>query len=178
MEIRNTLVAFKINLYALLSNDSPSKGKKGLFWRVQRRGQREGLTKGARGCCTRRNISPFVKFEVILPLLCYLSDSLTEYRRAWTPQGRTNNYLDFPRENVLGITVLLHLPWLTWKFFMVWHKIFKLIFQKHTSCPKQICAKHWRKLPSLRPFLEIFLYFYNRNSVEQVWVEQLCCWMC
>ena len=37
-------------------------------------------------------------------------------------------------------------PCFTWKFFMIWsHKILKLIFQTQLSCPRIICAEHWKK---------------------------------
>ena len=43
------------------------------------------------------------------------------------------------------------------KVLMIWfHKILKLIFQKQPSCPRNLCTKHWRKLPNLAAFLEIF----------------------
>ena len=60
-------------------------------------------------------------------------------------------------------------PCFTWKFFMIWfHKILKLIFQKQPSFPRNICTEHWRKLPNLKAFLEIFLYLKSNDSVEHV----------
>ena len=51
---------------------------------------------------------------------------------------------------------------------MVWpHKILKLIFQKQSLCPRNKCTDHWRKLPNLTAFLEIFLNLKNNNSVER-----------
>ena len=71
-------------------------------------------------------------------------------------KGRSNNYLELLRGDILGNMMISHWQDLTWNFLIVWfHKIFKLIF--HT-CPKTICAENWRKTPSLPAFLENFLY--------------------
>ena len=60
-------------------------------------------------------------------------------------------------------------PCFIWKFFRIWfHKILKLIFQKQLSCPRNICTQHWRKLPHLTAFLEIFLYLKNNNYIENM----------
>ena len=80
-----------------------------------------------------------------------------------------NNNLELSKENVLGNIMLSHLPCFTWKFFMIWfHKILKLIFKKQPSCSTNICTKHWRKLPNLTAFLEIFLFLKNKDSVKHV----------
>ena len=95
-------------------------------------------------------VPPFVKYKIIQPLLCFLLDSLRNMHcRAWSSminlwigsstyqkwrillsaRQRSNNYLEFSKENVLENMMLSHLPCFTWKFFMVWfHKIIKLIF--------------------------------------------------
>ena len=50
---------------------------------------------------------------------------------------------------------------------MIWfHKILKLIFQKPSSCPRNICAEQRRKPPNLTAFLEILLYLKNNDSVK------------
>ena len=60
-------------------------------------------------------------------------------------------------------------PCCTWRFFMIWfHKIYKFIFQKQPSCPRNICTEHWRKLPNLTPFLEFFFHLKNNDSVEHM----------
>ena len=96
-------------------------------------------------------VRPFVKFEVILPLLCCLLDPLTnKHCSAWSSitlwidsttcqkysillsaRQRSNNYLGASKENVLTNMMLSHWPCFTWKFFKIWFpKILKLMFQK------------------------------------------------
>ena len=110
-------------------------------------------------------VSPFVKFEIMLPLLCFLLDPLTNrHCRAWSSminfwrdsrtcqkwrillsaRPRFNyNYLELSKENVLRNMMLSHWSCFTWKFFMIWfHKILKLIFQMLPSCPRNICTEH------------------------------------
>ena len=140
-------------------------------------------------------VSPFVKFEIILPTpppspVCFLLGPLAnKYCRTWSSmiklwidsrtcqkcsillsaRQKSNNYLELSKENVLRNMMLLHWPCFTLKFFMIlFHKIFKLVFQKQPSCPRNICAEHWRKLPNLTTFLEIVLYLKNKDSVEHV----------
>ena len=48
-------------------------GEEGLFWRVQKHCE---ITPRALGCHKRQKVSPFVKFEIMLPLLCFLLDPL------------------------------------------------------------------------------------------------------
>ena len=131
-------------------------------------------------------VCPFVKFKIILPLLCCLLDPLTNKRcRAWISMinlwidfrtcqkyrillsARLNNYLELSWENVLGNMMLSHWLCFNWKFFMIWlHKIIRLIFQKQPSFPRNICTQYWRKPPISTAFLEMFLYFKNNDSVE------------
>ena len=149
------------------------RGEEGLFWKVQKGGL-------ALGCHKRSKVSPFVKFETILPLLCFLLDPLAnKYCRTWisminlwidsktcqklgillSGSQRSNNYLGLSKENVLEDMMLSHWPCFTWKILMMWFpKILKLIFQKLPLSPKDICTEHWRKLTNLAAFLEIFLY--------------------
>ena len=95
---------------------------------------------------TDEKVSPFVKFE-----------------------NPTNSYLELSKENVLGNMMLSHWPCFTWKFFMTWfHRILKLIFQKQPPCRRNKFAEHWKKLPKLTAFLEIFLYLKNNDAVEHV----------
>ena len=114
-------------------------------------------------------VSPFLKFEITLSLLCFLLDPLTNkhYRtrssmmNLWIDsrtcqkqiillsiKPRYNyNYLELSKENVLRNMILSHWSCFTWKFFMIWfHKILK--FLKQLSCPRNICTEHWRKLPT------------------------------
>ena len=35
-------------------------------------------------------------------------------------------------------------------------------------CPRNTCTEHWRKLPNLTPFLEIFLHLKNNDFAEHV----------
>ena len=66
--------------------------------------------------------------------------------------------------------MLSHWSCFTWKFFMIWfHKILKLIFQTQPSCHRNICTEHWRKLPNLTAFLEIYLYLKNNDSIKHVY---------
>ena len=48
------------------------------------------------------------------------------------------------------------------------HKNLKLLFQKPPSSPRNVCTEHWRKLPSLAAFLEIFLCLKNNDFVEHM----------
>ena len=136
------------------------------------------------------NVCPFVKFEIMLPLLCCLLDPLTnKHCRAWSSminlwidsrtcqkyrillsaRQRSDNYLELSKENVLGNMMLSHWSCFTGKFLMIWfHKILKLIFQKQPPCSRNICTKHWRKPHIFIAFLEIFLYLKNNDSVERV----------
>ena len=135
-------------------------------------------------------VCPFVKFEIILPLICCLLDTLTnkhcrvwssminlwidsrtcqKYRILLSAKQRYNNYLELWKENVLGNMMLSHWPCFTWKFFMIWsYKILKLIFQKQPSCPRNIYTQYWRKPPIFTTFLETFLYLKNNVSVGHV----------
>ena len=101
-----------------------------------------------------------MKCEIILRLLCCLSDSfINKHCRAWrsmislwidfrtckkyrillSARQRSNNYLELSRENVLGNMMLSCWPCFIWKFFMIWfHKILKLISRKQPSCPRNI----------------------------------------
>ena len=123
-------------------------------------------------------VSTFVKFEIILPLLCFLLDPLTnKHCRIWSSMitlwidSRTyqikgillsarqisSSYLEPSKETILGNMMLLHWPCFTWKCFMIWfQKILNLIFQTQPSCP------------CLTSFLEIFLYLKNKDSVEHI----------
>ena len=125
-------------------------------------------------------VSLFVNFEIILPLLCFLLDHRTnKHCRTWS--SMINLWVDFrtyqkyrillqqgkglaitqslQKKMFWGNMMLSHSPCFTWKF---------LIFQTQPSCPRNICTEHWRKLPYLTAFLEIFLYLKNSNSVEHV----------
>ena len=85
-------------------------------------------------------------------------------------QRFNNNYLELSKENVLRNIILSHWPCFTWKSFMIWfHKILKLIL-KQPSCPRNIFTEHWRKLPNLTAFLEVYLYLKSKSndSVEHV----------
>ena len=93
-------------------------------------------------------VCPFVKFEIILPLLYSLLDPFTnKQRRTWSSminlwidsrtcqkyrillsaKERSSNYLKLSKENVLGIVMLSRWPSFTRKSFMIWfHKISKV----------------------------------------------------
>ena len=65
--------------------------------------------------------------------------------------------------------MLSHWPCFTGKFFIIWiHKTLKLIFHTQSSCPRNICTEHWRKLSNLTAFLGIFSYLKNKNSSEHL----------
>ena len=111
-----------------------------------------------------------------LPL--FLFDALTDkHWRAWNStinlwiarKTFSNNLEQMQKQMFWGNMTLSHWLCFTWKFFMIWfHKILKLIFQKPSSCPRNICTEHWRKRPNLTTFLEILLYLKNNYSVEHV----------
>ena len=67
--------------------------------------------------------SPFVKFEMILSLLCVLLESLkNKHCRTWSSM------------------IIFWIDSKTWKFFMLWfYKILKSIFQKQPPCLKNMC---------------------------------------
>ena len=97
-----------------------------------------------------KKLYPFVKFKIIISLLCCLLDPLTnKHCKAWSSMinlwidsktcqkyrillsgsQRSNNYLDLSEENVFENMMLSLWPCFTWKFFIIWfHKILKLIF--------------------------------------------------
>ena len=83
--IWNTQVVFKANQYALLLVECPGmfsfwpkwRGEEGRFWRVQEGDHIVRLPPGPLGCHKRWNVFPFVRLEIILPLLCFLLDPLT-----------------------------------------------------------------------------------------------------
>ena len=131
-------------------------------------------------------VCPFVKFEIILPLICCLLDPLTnKHCSAWSSminlwidsrtcqkyitllsaKQKSNNYLELSKENVLGECchmILSHWPCFSWKVFIIsFHKIPNFTFQKWTSCPRNICTEYWRKPP-------IFLYLKNKDSIQHV----------
>ena len=82
---------------------------------------------------------------------------------------KSSNYLEPSKENVLVKYDAATLSMFYLKFFMIWfHKMFKLIFQTQPPCPRNVCTGHWRKVPNLTAFLEIFLYLANSNSAEHV----------
>ena len=41
-------------------------------------------------------------------------------------------------------------------------------FLKQPSCPRNICTEHWRKLPNLTAFLDIYLYLKSKNNDDSV----------
>ena len=96
----STLAIFKMNQWTLLSIEFPDifsscpdwTGKKGLFWKGGRRGttwQDYHLVD-----IRHEKVSFFVKFEIILPLLCFLLDPLTnKHCRAWS--SMINLWIDF-----------------------------------------------------------------------------------
>ena len=61
--------------------------------------------------------------------------------------------------------MLWHWPFFTWTSFMTsFHKIFKLIFQKQSSYPRNICTEHWRKLLNLAAFLSLRIGLFQKKS--------------
>ena len=114
-------------------------------------------------------VSPIVKFKIIISLLCFLLEPLTnKHCRTWSflinlwidsrtcqkwiilllTRPRFNyNYLELSKEHVLRNMMLSHWSCFTWKFFMIWfHKILKLILKAAISCPRNTCTEHWRQL--------------------------------
>ena len=139
-------------IHSLLSQ-TEGDGRKGLFWKgaiMKRRGTT--LKDYNLVDIGHEKVSPFVKFEIILPFLCFLSDPFTnKHCRTWSSminlwidsricqkyiillptRPRFNyNYLELSKENVLRNMMLSHWSCFTWKFFMIWfHKILKLILK-------------------------------------------------
>ena len=183
--IGNTLSIFKI-----LSSWPNWRGEEGLFWKVQEGGRIVRLPPRAPVVIKDEKVCLFMKFKTITPLLCCLSDLLTnkhcragssmtnlwtdskifqKYRFLQSARQRPNNYLKRSKEKVLGNMMLSHWPCFTWEFFMMWfHKILKLIFQKQPSWPRNICTERWRKPPIFTAFWEVFFYLKNNDSVELV----------
>ena len=93
--IGNILTIFKINKQALLSVEcsgifsswSNWRGEEGLFWRVQEARSTLWYYSQEHFVVIRdEKVSSFVKFEIILPLLCILLDPLTnKHCRTWSP---------------------------------------------------------------------------------------------
>ena len=55
-----------------------------------------------------------------------------------------------------------------------WYSSTKFLnwFLKQPTCPRNICTEHWRKLPNVTTFLDIYLYLKSKNnddSVKHVW---------
>ena len=147
VRIGNTLVTFKTNQEALLSNECPTifcswpnwKEKEDHFGGCKKGGHIVRLPRRALVCRKRwEKMCPFVKFEIILPPLCCLLDAHTnKHCRAWTSminlwidsrtfqkyrtlfsaRQRPNNYLELSKENVLGNMMLPHWPCFIWKFW-------------------------------------------------------------
>ena len=116
----------------------------------------EGARRGGANCeitdvIRDEKVSPFVKFELILPFLCFLLYPLrNKHCRTWgsminlwidsrtcekqrillLARLRPNNYLELSEENALRNMMLSHWPCFTWKFFIIWfHTIVKLILK-------------------------------------------------
>ena len=73
-------------IYSLLAQTEGER-KKGLFWRVQKGGPHCEIIPKSTWLYVMRDekVSPFVKFEIILPHLCFLSDPLTnKHCRTWS----------------------------------------------------------------------------------------------
>ena len=47
-------------------------------------------------------------------------------------------------------------------------KKFLNLFLKQPSCPRNKCTEHWRKLPNLTAFLDIYLYLKSKNNGDSV----------
>ena len=74
------------------------------------------------------------------------------------------NYLELSKENVLrniychiDHTLLESSSWYGSTKFLNW-------FLKQLSCPRNVCTKHWRKLPNLTAFFDIYLYLKSKNN--------------
>ena len=138
-------------IYSLIAQTE--KERKTFFWKGAIMKRRRTTLKDYNLLDIRHEkVSPFVKFEIILPLLCFLLDPLTNrHCRAWSSminlwrdsrtcqkwrillsaRPRFNyNYLELSKENVLRNMMLSHWSCFTWKFFMIlFHKILKLILK-------------------------------------------------
>ena len=91
------------------------------------------------------------------------------YRTLRSARQRSNNYLEFSKKKMFLAKWCCHIDHASLTM-MQFQKIFKLIFQKQPSCPrnKYICYQHWRKPPIFTAFLETFLYLKNIDSVEHL----------
>ena len=135
-------------IYSLLAQTEGER--KAFFGRVQWRGTT--LQDYSLVDIRHEKVSPFLKFEMTLSLLCFLLDPLTNkhYRtrssmmNLWidsrtcqkqiillSTKPRYNyNYLELSKENVLRNMILSHWSCFNWKFYMIWfQKILKLILK-------------------------------------------------
>ena len=148
------------------------------------------LSPRALGCYEKLKTSLFVKLEIIPLLLCNLLDPFTnKYSRARTsrinsvellgpsslsPRGRSKNYLELPKQNLLGNMMLWHLPCLAWTLFMVLLlKILKLILISSYRDQKYMC---WtlKKTTLLNTFVGNFLKLLEQQFCQthlKSWVE-------
>ena len=122
-------------------------------------------------------LSLFGKFEIILPLPCFLLGSLTnQHCGTWTSMinlwidSRTSqkliilstrprfnyNYLELFKESVSRNMMLSHYIDHALLECSSWYDSTKFLNQllKQLSCPRNICTEHWSKLPA---YLESFL---------------------
>ena len=74
----------------------------------------------------------------------------------WTKMWHTLHVIQ--KKMFFGNMMLSHWPNFIWKLFIIcFQNIIKLIFQRQPSCPRNMYTEHWRKLPNLAAFMEIFL---------------------
>ena len=104
-------------------------------------GQVEEERKAFFGGCKKRGQIVRLPLRAWCSIINMWIDSTTcqKYRILLSARQRSNNYLEFSKENVLRKIMLSHWPCFTGKFFMIWfNKILKLIFQRQPSCSRNI----------------------------------------
>ena len=110
------------------------RGEEGLFWTMQEEGRHCVITPKSSWLSQEMKKSLFLKFEIILPLLCFLLDALTnkncrtrisminlyidsrtcqKWRIMLSASQRSNNYLELSKENILGNIMQSHWPCFT-----------------------------------------------------------------
>ena len=141
-----------------------------IFFLTKLRGRERPFLKGARRGALLWLLDPLTNkyYRTWGSIVNLWIDSRTYQRFLLSARQRSSNHLELSKENFGGNMMLSHWPCFIWKFMIWFRSILKSIFQMQSSCPRNICAEHWRKLPNLTAFLESFSYYKNIDSVEHV----------
>ena len=156
------------------------RGQKNIFWRRQGQGVKcEMILKNIWFVIKDWNVAPVVKFEITLPLFCYLLHPLTIiFSRVESSMIHfKESFEEMLKESscnqgeVLIITYSFQKLMFQWiwshinhalleSFLMIeLHEPLKIIFHKHSFCPTMAWAEHWKKLTI--HFSQIFYYIFR-----------------